>query len=190
VLVSDLVDGTTLADGGRPADPAAAAQALVAAFRAAALDAGLAPVDARPGHVVVRRDGTLGLLGMGVARPVDRERATLALDALDALAGGDESAFAAATQSAGVLPAAEAQAAHPLLRDVLGELAAGPATLDAAALLAIGERAESAAPRLASLATAASPQPQDLALGRMLAQLVAVLARFEATLDWPAVARG
>ncbi|HEV2812229.1 MAG TPA: AarF/UbiB family protein, partial [Solirubrobacteraceae bacterium] len=65
VLVSDLLDGTTLADGGRAADPGAAARTLVAAFRAAALDAGLAPIDPRPSHVLVRADGSLGLLGAG-----------------------------------------------------------------------------------------------------------------------------
>ncbi|HEV3000849.1 MAG TPA: AarF/UbiB family protein [Solirubrobacteraceae bacterium] len=190
VLVSDLLDGAALAGGARPPDPAAAARALVAAFRAATLDAGLAPVDARPGHVLVRPDGTLGLLGMGVARPVDRARAAQALDALGALAAGDAEAFATVVAASGVLPAAEARTAHALLRELLGDLTAGAATLDAAALRAVAGRAARAAPELAALATAAAPEPQDLALARMLAQLVAVLARFEATADWPALARG
>ena len=56
VLVSDLLDGTTLADSARPKDPGAAARVLVEAFRAAALDAGLAPADPRPSHVVVMAD--------------------------------------------------------------------------------------------------------------------------------------
>ena len=190
VLVSDLLDGATLADGARPADPAAAAAALVAAFRTTALEAGLAPVDPRPSHVVVLADGTLGLLGAGVARPVDRDRAARALDALDALADDDPGAFAAVVAGAGLLPADEARTAHPLLREVLAEMLDGAATLDAAALLGFADRAAAVAPDLLALAPAAAPQPQDLALGRMLGQLVAVLARLEATADWPALARG
>ncbi len=190
VLVSDLVEGTTLADGAALDDPGAAARALVAAFRAAALGAGLAPVDPRPGHVVVQPDGTLALLGMGVARPVDRARAQQALDALGALASDDAAAFAALVDGAGVLPAAQARDAHGLLRDVLAGFLAGPATLDTDALVAAADRAVGVAPQLATLATAASPTPQDLALGRMLGQLVALLARLGATEDWLALAGG
>jgi ABC1 family protein len=188
VLVSDLLDGTTLADGGRPPDPEGVARTLVEAFRAAALETGLAPVDPRPSHVLVRDDGSLGLLGAGVARPVDRERAATALDAFAALAGDDADRFAAIVGAAGVLPEGAARDAHPVLRDVLGDLLSGPSTLDAAALLAVGDRAIAATPDLAALATAAAPQPQDLGLGRMLGQLVAVLARLEATLDWVGLA--
>jgi hypothetical protein len=190
VLVTDLLDGTTLADGARPDDAAAAARALVEAFRAAAIGAGLAPIDPRPSHVVVKADGSLGLLGAGIARPVDRERAGQALDALDALAADDAAAFARIVSAAGLLPAAEAQEAHAVLRELLGDVLAGPVRLDVALLLDLGDRALAATPDLFALAAAASPQPQDLALGRMLGQLVAVLARLEATADWPALARG
>lgn len=190
VLVSDLLDGTTLADGARPDDAPGAARALVEAFRAAALHAGLAPVDPRPSHVVVRPDGSLGLLGAGVARPVDRDRAALALDALDALGAADADAFAAVVARAAVLPEDEARAAHRVLRALLGDFLDGPETLDAAALARAGERAIGALPDLTRIASAASPQPQDLALGRMLGQLVGVLARLEATEDWVALARG
>ncbi|HEX8085137.1 MAG TPA: AarF/UbiB family protein [Solirubrobacteraceae bacterium] len=188
VLVSDLLDGTTLADGARPEDPHGAARTLVEAFRAAALQAGLALVDPRPSHVLVRADGSLGLLGAGVARPVDRDRARRALDALDALAGDDAAAFASVVSAAGLLPDAEALDAHALLRELLAGFLDGPARLDAAALLDVADRALAAIPDLFALATAASPAPQDLALGRMLGQLVAVLARLEATEDWPALA--
>jgi hypothetical protein len=190
VLVSDLLEGETLADGARPTDPAAAARALVASFRAAALGAGLVPIDPRPSHVLVRPDGSLGLLGAGVARPVDRDRADRALRAFAALAEqGGADAFATLVDDAGVLPSAQARDAHTVLRDVLGDVLDGPARVDVDALLAVGERAIASLPALMSLASAASPQPQDLALARMLGQLVAVLARMEPTDDWVALAR-
>jgi ABC1 atypical kinase-like domain len=189
VLVSDLLDGETLAAGARPRDPAHAARTLVAAFRAVALDAGLAMVDPRPSHVLARDDGTLGLLGAGVARPVDRSRAAQALDAFAAAADASGAGrFAAVVAEAGLLSEDEARDAHPILRQVLGELIEGPATLDSGALLALGDRAADALPDVVALAAAASPQPQDLALGRMLGQLVVLLARFEAREDWVALA--
>src|SRR3954447_4844917 len=84
VFVADLLDGRTLADGARPKDPVAAARVLVTAHATAAR-AGLVLLDPRPGHVVFLADGRIGLLGIGQARPVDRERAGRALDALTAL---------------------------------------------------------------------------------------------------------
>ena len=135
-------------------------------------------------------DGALGLLGAGVARPVDRDRARLALDALDALTADDPERFAKTVEGSGLLPRAEALTAHAILRELLEDFLAGPTTLDAAALLALADRAAEEMPDLFALATAAAPQPQDLALGRMLGQLVNVLARLEATEDWPALARG
>jgi len=189
VLVTALLPGRTLGDGARPADAPAAARSLVAAFRAACLGAGLAPVDPRPTHVVVTPGGELGLLGLGVARPVDRDRARRALQAWDALATGDEAAFAAVLAGEGLLDGAPAAAAYGLLRAVGGPLLDGGAQrLDAAALGALLARAGRAAPDLLAAAQDARPAPDDLALGRMAAQLVAVLARLEATADWPAVA--
>jgi hypothetical protein len=120
---------------------------------------------------------------------VDRERAALALDALAALADDDATAFATVVAGAGLLPEDAARDAHPALRDVLGDFLAGPTTLDAPALVAFNERAAAATQQLASLAMAAAPRPQDLALARMLGQLVAVLARLGATLDWVGLAR-
>jgi predicted unusual protein kinase regulating ubiquinone biosynthesis (AarF/ABC1/UbiB family) len=190
VLVSDFADGETLAAGARPDDPAAAARALVEAFRAAALDAGLAPVDPRPSHVVVGGDGSLALLGMGVARPVDRERARRALAALDALAAGDASAFAAVVSDSGLLAEDHAREAHGVLREVGRPVLDGPVRLDSELLARLGERARDATPALARLAVQGSPTPDDLHLGRMLGQLTAVLARLRATHDWVALARG
>ena len=190
VLVTDFVEGTTLADGARPPDAGAAARALVEAFRAAALGAGLAPVDPRATHVIVRPDGSLALLGVGVARPVDRERAATALDALQALADDDAERFTSVVAGSGILPAGEAREAHAILREVLGELLDAPATLDAPALLALGDRAAAAAADLAALAAVGSPRTEDLALGRMLGQLVALLARLGASEDWVALSGG
>ena len=191
VLVSDLLAGATLGSGARPPDAGVAARALVDAFRAAVLDAGLAPVDPRPSHVVVAPDGTLGLLGMGIARPVDRERAARALDALHALTDvSGEARFVSVVVEAGVLGEEDAAGAHETVRDVLQPMLGGPAPLDAAALRTLGERAEAVAPALARLAIASSPLPEDVSLGRMLGQLVGVLARLGATEDWPAIAGG
>ena len=53
----------------------------------------------------------------------------------------------------------------------------------------LGVRAWGAAPALAALASAASPHPQDLVLGRMLGQLVAVLSRVGAREDWATLTR-
>jgi hypothetical protein len=188
VLVTELLDGTTLAAGARPPDGVAAAGALTDAVRAVVLEAGLAPYDLRATHVLVRPDGSLGLLGAGVARPVDRDRARLGLDGLAALRDADETAFAGVVERLGVLPADRAGDAYALLRSVGGELAEGPATLDAAALRALGARAARATRPLAALAVAGSPQPADLALARMLGQLVALIARLGASADWAQLA--
>jgi hypothetical protein len=139
------------------------------------LGAGLVPYDPRASHVVVAPDGTLGLLGMGVARAVDRDRAAAGLDVLAALRDDDPDAFAvAAGDRTGVLEAAAAREAHALLRGVLGPLLGAEPPFD---VTAAAERARAAAPELAALAAQAAPTPDDLALGRMLLQLAAVLAR-------------
>jgi predicted unusual protein kinase regulating ubiquinone biosynthesis (AarF/ABC1/UbiB family) len=190
VLVTELLDGTTLADDARPPDAGAAARALAGAFRAIVLDAGLAPFDVRASHVLVRGDGSLGLLGVGVARPVDRIRARLGLDGLAALRAGDEAAFARVVDELGVLPAERAGDVFAVMRSVGGDLAEGPATLDARAIRSLGERAARQTRTLAAIAMAGSPQPSDLPLARMLGQLVAVLARLGATEDWADVALG
>jgi len=170
VLVAELLDGETLADGARPSDPAAAARTLVAAHVAAAR-AGFALVDARPGHVVVLADGRIGLLGVGMARPVGRDRVGRAFDALAALRGADESSF----------PGTAAE--YAVARSALGPLVEGEARLDATALRCALRRA---LPAL-ELAPQVEPQADDLWLARAAGQLVATLARLEASADWPAL---
>src|SRR5439155_25380988 len=98
VFVAELLDGRTLADGAPPQDPDAAARVLVEAHMAAAR-AGFALLDARPGHVVVLDDGRIGLLGLGVARPVGRDRVDALLDAAP-LARGEARLDAAALRRA------------------------------------------------------------------------------------------
>jgi predicted unusual protein kinase regulating ubiquinone biosynthesis (AarF/ABC1/UbiB family) len=190
VFVADLLEGGTLADGARPGDPDAAAKALVAAHVAAARDAGLVLLDARPGHVVVLADGGIGLLGAGIARAVDRGRVELALAALAALRADDAGSFADAVSTAGVLPSESAPAAHRLARSALGPLASGRARLDAAALREAAVRGAKLSTDAFALVPDVEPHPDDLWLGRAAGQLVATLARLEATADWPALVAG
>ncbi len=152
VVVSDFLDGPTLADG-RPDDPAAVARALVAAHVDAAR-AGLLLCDPRPNHVVLRPDGRIGLLGTGAAVAGDRAwlRRRLALPA--ALRDADPAVFGAALAADGLLAEGRgaprrperlragatprgrdpsAAVAHRLLHETLGDLLTGPARLDGAA---------------------------------------------------------
>jgi hypothetical protein len=162
VLVTDLLEGATLADGARPDDPGAAARALVAVHVAAARGAGLALLDARPGHVVILPGGGMGLLGAGVARPVDRARVERAIAEL------------AAIRTTPGLP-----------RTVLGPIADGRARLDAASLKELSGRGLDNVAAGYALVAAADPHPDDIWLARAAGQLVATVARLEATEDWP-----
>lgn len=154
VLVTEWLDG----------EPAPAAERrrlagrLLAAHEAAAR-AGLVLVDPRPGHVLALRDGRLGLLGAGVARPIDRDRAAAALDALHALRDQDADTFAAATADRlGLLPRDRADEAHTLLTAVHSP-----------------EEAADRAGDLLALAAVATPAPGDVAVARCLLQLAAVV---------------
>src|SRR4051794_24010785 len=80
ILVTELLAGPTLA-AAEPGDPADVARTLVAAHVTAAR-AGLILTDPRPGHVVLLDTGGVGLLGAGLARPVDRDRVTAGLETL------------------------------------------------------------------------------------------------------------
>ncbi|HEU4975794.1 MAG TPA: AarF/UbiB family protein [Baekduia sp.] len=187
VLVTELLDGPTLADGARPADPAAAARALVTAHVRTAR-AGLVLTDARPGHVVVLGDGRIGLLGTGVAQPVDGERVGIALEALAALRGGDQDLFAAiVAEHLELLPLDAALKAYALAVAVAGDALAGPAALDGPALAEVGERALAHLGGGLELAAVATPAAGDLAVGRSLGQLAAVLSRLGIAEDWPAL---
>ena len=192
VVVSDFLDGPTLADG-RPDDPAAVARALVAAHVEAAR-AGLLLCDPRPNHVVLRPDGRIGLLGTGAAVAADRAwlRRRLALPA--ALREADPAVFDAALAADGLLPAGreaetpgDAAAAHRLLHETLGDLLTGPAHLDAAAVAGVADRAAERAGTALAIAARARPDPVDVWLLRGGGQLIAVLAGLGATEDWVAL---
>ena len=188
VLVTDMLEGRSLADGARPADPGATARALVGACLTAVERSGLALTDVRPGHVVVGGD-RIGLLGAGVARPWSRERMQAAAAALAALRdpdGADDLAAVLETRL-GMLPAESARAAHSVLREIAGDLLTGSARLDAAVLRQVGRRALALAPELAGLAARATPRPEDVSAFRAIGQLVATLAWLEATEDWAAL---
>ena len=88
VLVAELLEGPTLEEA-EPEDPAGLARTLVAAHVTAARG-GIALTDPRPAHVVLLGDGRVGLLGAGVARPLERARVEAALEALAALRAGDQ----------------------------------------------------------------------------------------------------
>ena len=189
VLVAEWVEGTPLSEGAQPQDAADVATRLVQAVRCMVLDHGLAPVDLRASHVLVGAGDDIGLLGAGTARQVDKRRAAEALDALDALLSADAATFGERVGRTGVLPASDAEAAHPALREVAGPFATGPARLDADAIRDGGVRVWRALPQLVAVAASGSPHPEDLALGRALGQLVATLSWLGAELDWRARVR-
>jgi hypothetical protein len=183
VLVSELLAGPTLADAA-PGDPAAVARTLVTAHMAAAR-AGLVLTDPRPGHVVLLDQGGVGLLGAGLARPVDRDRVTVALEALVAFRSGDQDGFAATVADRlGLLPTSDAIKTYAFASVVLGDVLNGEARLDGPALAAIGERAIEHLTAGLSLAATVTPHPHDLAVARSIGQLASVLSRLDATEDW------
>jgi ABC1 atypical kinase-like domain len=190
VLVSELLPGATLAAGARPSDPSAVARALVAAHVTAAR-AGLVLTDPRPGHVVVLDDNGLGLLGAGVARPVDRDRVAAALASLVAWRAGDQDGFAAVLAGdgggLGLLPTDDALKAYAFAAVVLGDVLTTETQLDGPALAAIGDRALVHLSAGLAVAGALTPEPHDLALVRSIAQLASVLALLGATEDWGAL---
>lgn len=188
VLVCELLEGRTLAGPkAKVTDPGAVARTLVAAHVTAAR-AGLVLTDPRPGHVVLMADGQVGLLGAGLARPVDRDRTVAALEALVAWRAGDQDVFAAiVADRLGLLPTADAIKAYGLAAVVLGEILNGPATLDGPALAAIGERGLDHLTAALQLAAVVTPHPHDLAVVRSVGQLASVLSRLGATEDWGAL---
>ncbi len=63
----------------------------------------------------------------------------------------------------------------------------GEATLDAAAVRDVTERAFARLGDLLALAGGVAPDPKDIGAARMAGQLAATLARFGVTADWPAL---
>jgi predicted unusual protein kinase regulating ubiquinone biosynthesis (AarF/ABC1/UbiB family) len=197
VLVTDFLDGPTLLEiavadrvgahyAAADLDPALTARTLLAAYLRTVASTGLVATDPRPGHVVLYTDGSVGVLGMGAARPWPAERLEAILDALLALrdpSGADPFA-AVASGRLRVLDDAEARAAHSLLRDILGDLITGAARLDTDAIDAVVDRALARLPEAFALAARATPEPADISALRGAGQLVATLAGLGATEDW------
>ena len=183
VLVTERLDGPTLA-AAAPEDPPRVARALLAAH-VTALKAGIALTDPRPSHVVLREDGGIGLLGAGIARRADRDRARAALAAAGALRADDDAAWSAAVvEELGVLPAESAPEGLALLREVLGPFTEGRATLAPGAVADGGERALARLGRGLRLAASARLEPADLPASRMAGQLTLLLSRLEVEEDW------
>jgi predicted unusual protein kinase regulating ubiquinone biosynthesis (AarF/ABC1/UbiB family) len=188
VLVTDFVEGPTLAEA-RPADPDVVARALIRAYGGAPRSLGLVSANPRANDVVVRDDGEVVLLGLGSVRELDRTRLDAAADALAALRADDAEGFAAALGRLGLgLDAGAAHALHAHARDLLGDLLTGEAMLDAAALADVGERALDRIGELFPLVLRATPEPADMSPGRMVGQLIPLLARLELRADWIALA--
>jgi ABC1 atypical kinase-like domain len=187
VLVTDLLEGSTLADAA-PEDPGRVARALVAFYLGAPRALGLVPADPRADHVVLVADGGIGLLGTGSARSVDRGRLDAALDALAALRGEDPGAFAAALAAMGLLPVDAGEEAFALVGALVGDLVRGPAVLDAPALAALTDRAIVMTGDALPVASRLTPDRADLWPLRMLVQLAALLARLGVDEDWGALA--
>lgn len=189
VLVSAWLEGSHLEDRA-PSDPTAVARTLVAAHAAAAR-AGFLLTDPRPSHVLLLDDGTVGLLGTGVARPIARDRVGHGLAALEAWRAGDPGGFAVrVANDLDLLPDTGATTAHALLDELVGALITGPATLDEAALADAGDEALAQLGSLLDLGAEVTPHPQDLAFVRMIWQLAVLVARLRATEDWGALALG
>jgi len=183
VLVTELLAGPTLAEA-EPGDPADVARTLVSAHVTAAR-AGLILTDPRPGHVVLLDAGGVGLLGAGLARPVDRDRVTAGLETLVAWRAGDQDAFAAiVADRLGLLPTADAIKAYALSSVILGGTLTDEARLDGPALAAMADRALAHVNAGLTLAATVTPHPHDLAVARSVGQLASVLSRLGATEDW------
>ncbi|MCW2992675.1 MAG: hypothetical protein JWQ18_170, partial [Conexibacter sp.] len=188
VLVTELLDGRTLADPkAKVADPGAVARTLVAAHVGAARG-GLVLTDPRPGHVVLLKDGGVGLLGAGLARSVDRDRTMAALETLVAWRAGDQDTFTThVANRLELLPPDDALKAYGLAAVVLGDILTKPTTLDGPALAMIADRALDHLGAALSLAATVTPHPHDLAVARSVGQLAGVLSRLGATEDWGAL---
>jgi hypothetical protein len=132
----------------------------------------------------------VAVLDFGATARVDPARADRAADLLEALAGDDAAGVGAALEALGWLPAADGPAAHRLGREVLGELLAPSALLDADALRATADLGLRRLRHGLALA-ARSPVPApDLWPLRGTGALGLLLARLEVRADWAGLAVG
>lgn len=181
VLVCELVEGRSLP---APGDEALA-RLVLRFFLGSARAIGLVHADPDPANVIVTDRG-IAVVDWGATAVVSTAVVDHALAALRALRDNDPEHFGdALVDGLGVLAdAASAARALELARHIGGELLAGPARLDAAALRAAAERAESRFGELLELALAARLPAELMWPARMLGVLVGTLARLEVTMDW------
>jgi ubiquinone biosynthesis protein len=186
VLVTEFVDGPTLADPGAldGADRSAIARALVRVYAGAPRAIGVVLANPRANDVVLAPDGGIVLLGLGATRAVEPERLETAIAAVEALRADDADAFAAAAAALGVLDDATALEAHRIARGLAAELIDGPARLDASALADLGRRALEEIEDLMTVGVRATPSPQDVWPARSLGQALPLLARLGVEEDW------
>jgi hypothetical protein len=187
VLVSEWIDGIPLADA---ADVDTAAAALITFALGGARSAGIIHADIDPLDVRVLDDGRLAILDYGSTAASEPERAAVAADAADAIAGDDGPGFGAALEKLGALPASDGPDALALARVAGGELLGpGPSLLDSAAVIAARDRGLAEPEALAALLGAGSLESSELWPARGAAQAFAAVARVGATGDWLAIAR-
>ncbi len=186
VLVSEWVDGVPLWEAP---DPDTAAAALVTfAFGAAA--SGLVHADLKPEDVLVMEDGRVAVIDFGAGAALDRNRARLMADVVDAFAADDEPAFARALEGLGSLPPEHAPAALELTRHALGELADGASSrLDGDAVIAARDRLLDRPGALSELIAVATLPPEDLWPSRGAAQVFATIAQVGANGAWRELVR-
>lgn len=187
VLVADFVTDPLLTDPGvlDHADRTTIARTLVTIYAGALGEFGEVLANARASDVAVHPDGKgITLLHAGATRPVNRKRLEAAVGAVQALRTDERETFGLAMKALGMLLPEDAEGAHELIRDVLGELLTGPVVLDAAALEALGDRAATRGEELLRLASRTTLAPEDLWVGRALGQTVSVLARLGVEEDW------
>ncbi|HEY5318749.1 MAG TPA: AarF/UbiB family protein, partial [Solirubrobacteraceae bacterium] len=181
VLVSAWVDGVPISSAPDP--DLAAARLLVFVIGAARF--GVMHADPDHDDVLVLPDGRLAILDFGATRTVVPDRVASTAQALAAFAADDAAGLGTALAKLGALPESEATALIELIHHALGELATpGPARLDAAAMIATGDRLRSRRDEVLRVARAGSLAPEDLWPARAAAQLFAVITRLGASGDW------
>jgi hypothetical protein len=189
VLVADWVDGTPVRDlaDAPEADRRRVAELAVRFFVGGAR-LGTVHADAHPDDVLLLEDGRVAVLDFGATARVEPARADPAADLLEALAGDDAAGVGAALEALGWLPAADGPAAHRLGREVLGELLAPSALLDADALRATADRGLRRLRHGLALAGRSPVPAPDLWPLRGTGALGLLLARLEVRADWVGLA--
>lgn len=186
VLVSAWVEGRRVGELTDPAERTAAARALVA-FHVGSARFGTVHADPHPHNALLMEDGRVAFLDFGAVRQVPPRRVDEALLALAAFLEEQPEALGASLDRLGWLPAEVGATALVLGREILAGHLGGASRLDAAAVVATGERAEARIAALWPLAQVTSVPAEDLWPLRMLGSLALVLARLDVEEDWPAL---